>query len=124
LQAGAHTAACAMFGRALEALCRNILQQEHFAADSTKPAPVPKKKLMLSAGIRQLKDRNFIDDRLYNWSQQLHAFRNEAAHAGDVSISRQDAEDLQTFVYAIVEFIYDLADRYEEFKSRLEARTK
>lgn len=33
-------------------------------------------------------------------------------------ISRQDAEDLETFVYAIIEYIYDLADRYEEFTER------
>ena len=79
---------------------------------------------MLGKGIQQLKDRNFIDERLYDWSQQLKVFRNEAAHPGEVSISRQDADDLQTFVYAIVEFIYDLADRYEEFKARQDARTQ
>ncbi len=79
---------------------------------------------MLGEGIRRLKEGNFIDERLYDWSQQLHAFRNEAAHPGENSISREDAEDLQTFAYAIVEFIYDLADRYQEFKSRLELREK
>jgi len=31
---------------------------------------------------------------------------------------------LQAFVYAIVEYIYDLTDRYEEFKARLEKRSK
>ena len=124
LQAGAHTAACVMFGRALEALCRDILEPGDSAPSSTGAIPVPKKKIMLAQGIRRLKDGNFIDERLYDWSQQLHAFRNEAAHPGEASISREDAEDLQTFVYAIVEFIYDLADRYQEFKTRLEARTK
>ena len=123
LQAGAHTAACAMLGRALEALCRDILEPKTSAPIPTGSIPVPKKKIMLAEGIRRLKDGNFIDERLFDWSQQLHAFRNEAAHPGEASISRQDAEDLQTFVYAIVEFIYDLADRYDEFKARLEART-
>jgi hypothetical protein len=113
-----------MFGRALEALCRDILEPGDSAPSSTGAIPVPKKKIMLAQGIRRLKDGNFIDERLYDWSQQLHAFRNEAAHPGEASISREDAEDLQTFVYAIVEFIYDLADRYQEFKTRLEARTK
>ena len=79
---------------------------------------------MLAEGIRKLKEHHFIDQRLYDWSQQLHAFRNIAAHPADISISRQDAEDLQTFVYAIIEYIYDLTDRYEEFKERLESREK
>jgi hypothetical protein len=41
-----------------------------------------------------------------------------------VSITREDAEDLQAFVYAIIEYIYDLTDRYEEFKQRQERRAK
>jgi len=79
---------------------------------------------MLSQGIRELKDKNLIDQRLFDWSQQLKAFRDIAAHPDDISISRRDAEDLQTFVYAIVENIYDLTDRYENFKRRLERRKK
>jgi hypothetical protein len=49
---------------------------------------------------------------------------NLAAHPEDIVISRTDAEDLQSFVNAIVEYVYDLADRYQEFKSRVEARSK
>jgi hypothetical protein len=41
-----------------------------------------------------------------------------------MSITRDDAEDLQVFVYAITEYIYDLADRYEEFKERQVTRAK
>jgi hypothetical protein len=129
-QAGAHTAACVMFGRALEAVCRNLLETStcapvpgHTSASPTTPN-VTTKKIMLAEGIRELRDRNFIDQRLYDWSQQLHAFRNVAAHPNDIAIARQDAEDLQTFVYAIVEYIYDLTDRYEEFRERLDRRKK
>lgn len=127
LQAGANIAACVMLGRALEALCRNILDSEPEATSTTAtPATSvkPKKKIMLGEGIKKLKDKKIIDDRLYDWSQQLQAFRNLAAHPEDISISRHDAEDLQTFVNAIVEYVYDLADRYEEFKSRVDARAK
>jgi hypothetical protein len=127
LQAGANIAACVMLGRALEALCRNILDSEP-ETTSTTPTPAtpakPKKKIMLGEGIKKLRDKKIIDDRLYDWSQQLHAFRNLAAHPEDISISRHDAEDLQTFVNAIVEYVYDLADRYEEFKNRVDARAK
>jgi len=43
---------------------------------------------------------------------------NLAAHPEDITVSRQDAEDLQVFVYAITEYVYDLTDRYNEFKER------
>jgi hypothetical protein len=72
----------------------------------------------IAEGIKQLRERNIIDSRLFDWSQHLNAFRNVAAHPdmSDVSITREDAEDLQAFVYAIIEYIYDLADRYDEFQ--------
>jgi hypothetical protein len=125
LQSGANIAACVMLGRALEALCRDILSPP--ASTFIPVAPpipaAPPKKIMLGEGIEKLKEKKIIDDRLYDWSQQLKAFRNLAAHPEDISISREDAEDLQTFVYAIVEYVYDLTDRYEEFKSRVKTYT-
>jgi hypothetical protein len=120
LQGGAKHAACVMLGRALEGLCRDVL----FTPDEKKAirAGTSKKHLMLAEGIKQLRDRGIIDSRLSDWSKDLHAFRNLAAHP-DVqgfgeAITRQDAEDLQVFVYAITEYVYDLAERYEEFKAR------
>ena len=127
MQAGANIAACVMLGRALEALCRDILDSVPATTTATTAPAAPaktKKKIMLGEGIKKLRDKKIIDDRLYDWSQQLQAFRNLAAHPEDISISRHDAEDLQTFVNAIVEYVYDLADRYEEFKSRVDARAK
>jgi Domain of unknown function (DUF4145) len=124
LQANALLAACVMFGRALEAVCRDILYTRE--EKQAMQAGTSKKRLMLAAGIKQLKEKNFIDDRLYDWSQHLNAFRNLAAHPDDDdrAIPRQDAEDLQAFAYAIVEYIYDLTDRYEEFKERQKKRAK
>jgi hypothetical protein len=112
-QAGAYMAACVMLGRTLEAVCNGALGITE-----------EKKKLILAKGIQELLNNKIIDTRLFEWSQQLRAFRNVAAHAGEAQISREDAEDLQTFVYAIIEYIYDLADRYEEFKARLEENKK
>jgi len=115
IQAGASMAACVMFGRALEAVCRDIL------LDSKEKTT---KRMMLGEGIKELKAKNVIDQRLFDWSQQLQAFRNIAAHPEGTPISREDAEDLQVFVHAIIEYIYDLADRYEEFKQRQIARKR
>ncbi|KWV44530.1 hypothetical protein AS156_24035 [Bradyrhizobium macuxiense] len=79
---------------------------------------------MLGEGIRQLHERKIIDERLYEWSQSLHAIRNMVAHPEDISVSRDDAEDLQVFVNAITEYVYDLSDRYEEFKERQAEKKK
>jgi hypothetical protein len=106
LQANANIAACVMFGRALEALCRDHL------VDKDDPS-AKKRPVMLGAGIKQLKEKNIIDDRLYDWSQHLQAFRNLGAHPDDeFAPSRRDTEDFQAFVYAIIEYVYDLTDRY------------
>jgi len=104
-----------MFGRALETLCRDLL------IDPKDPNPP---KLMLGKGIAELKSKNIIDQRLFDWSEQLQAFRNIAAHPEGAPISRADAEDLQEFVYAIIEYIYVLTDRYEEFKERLARKAR
>jgi hypothetical protein len=117
LQANANTAACVMLGRALEALCRDILNTHD--SKISQSSSVTSKKIMLGEGIKRLRDLNFIDARLFDWSQELHAFRNIAAHPDDFHIERQDAEDLQTFAYAIIEYVYDLAERYNEFKARI-----
>ena len=109
LQAGAFTAASAMFGRALEAVCRHILDSKGIAGAQ---------KIMLAKGISKLYELRVIDDRLHDWSKALHAGRNFASHPEEGEIAREDAEDLQSFVIAIIEYVYDLADKYEQFKKR------
>lgn len=111
-QANANIAACVMLGRALESLCRDVLE-----VDKTEGGKL-KRRVMLGSGIKELKERKIIDDRLYDWSVSLQAMRNLAAHPEDITVSRQDVEDLQAFVYAITEYVYDLTDRYNEFKER------
>jgi Domain of unknown function (DUF4145) len=122
LQAGANIAATVMLGRALEALCRDNLEDKT-AKVPDQPEP-KRKRVMLGSGIKELRERKVIDDRLYDWSQSLAAMRNLAAHPEDITVSRRDAEDLQAFVYAITEYVYDLTDRYNEFKEREEEMKK
>lgn len=102
LQIGAHTAAAAMAGRALEAVCR------HYSTKDT----------YLGAGIKELRDKGIIDARLYEWSEELRDQRNIAAHATETNISAQDAEDIVAFTYAIVEYVFMLTKKFEEFKKR------
>ena len=123
LQASANVAACVMFGRALEAICRDLLEPKAETPPASPPAP-PKRHIMLGEGLRKLKEKGLIDQRLLDWSQELHAFRNIAAHPTDITISREEADDLRSFVFAIVEYIYDLTDRYNEFKERQAKKKK
>ncbi len=123
LQASANIAACVMFGRALEAICHDLLKPEVEAPLSNTPAPT-KRHIMLGEGLRKLKENGLIDQRLLDWSKELHAFRNIAAHPTDITISREEADDLRSFVFAIVEYIYDLTDRYNEFKERQAKKKK
>jgi hypothetical protein len=109
LQVGAYIAACVMLGRAIEALCRDKIEQNS----------EPKRRFMLGAGLGKLKEAGVIDERIFNWGKQLQNFRNLAAHADETKIDRQDAEDLQSFAVAMVDYVYDLADRYETFKERV-----
>ena len=102
LQIGAYIAAAAMAGRALEAVCR------HYSTKDT----------YLGAGIKELKDKELIDARLYEWSEELREQRNAAAHATDTEISSQDAEDIVTFTYAIVDYVFMLTKKFENFKER------
>jgi hypothetical protein len=39
-------------------------------------------------------------------------------------ISRLDAEELHAFVNDMIEYVYDLSDRDDEFKSRADAAKK
>jgi hypothetical protein len=122
MQAGAYMATCVMLGRALEGLCRDVLNHN---MDQQNESSNNKKRMMLGKGMQELHEKGHIDERLFRWSQELHAFRNLSAHPDEeFTVSRVDAEDLQTFANAITEYIYDLTDRYEEFKNRQTRLTK
>ena len=104
-KAKAYTATAVMCGRALEGICR------HF---NTKSKYIGK-------GIEELRDNKIIDSRLYEWSLELKKLRNIGAHAGEETIERQDAEDIITFVRSIVEYVFMLSWRFDNFKARKNA---
>lgn len=106
LQVKAYSACAVMCGRALEALCK---------------AQGAKKK-QLAQGLKELKDNGIIDGRLYKWGDSLRERRNIGAHATDEEISRDDAIDVLDFTIAICEYVYVLAEKYEQFKAREEKR--
>jgi hypothetical protein len=90
-----------MCGRALEGVC------VHFGL-----------KTMLAKGLHELRTKGLIDDRLFQWGEQLRKHRNTAAHATGDKISREDATDLLDFVAAICDYIFVLTARFDAFMAR------
>ena len=106
MQVGAYLAATAMCGRAIEAVCRHY---------GTKDA-------YLGQGIKELREKGIIDARLFEWSEELRDQRNIAAHATDAVMSAQDANDVLSFTYAIIDYVFLLAQKFEQFRARKKER--
>ncbi len=102
VQAGAFLATTAMCGRALEAICRHQGTKDTY----------------LGAGLKELRDKGIIDARLFQWGEELRDQRNMAAHATDQVITAQDASDVLAFTYAIIDYVFLLAMKFEQFQKR------
>ena len=106
MQSGAYLAAVAMCGRSLEAICRHYSTKDSY----------------LGNGLKELRDKGLIDSRLYEWGEELRDQRNDAAHATDTKISAQDARDVMTFTYAIIDYVFLLAQKFKQFQERKKTR--
>jgi hypothetical protein len=101
LDAKAFTACAVMCGRAIEGLCKDKVNAEY-----------------LSEGLKKLKAAKVIDEKLFEWGEALRNERNIGAHAGEESISKQDAKDVMDFAVAMAEYVYVLDDKYKAYKAR------
>lgn len=94
--------ACAvMCGRAIEGLCKDKVKSKY-----------------LADGLKKLKAEKIIDEKLFEWGEALRNERNIGAHAGEETISRQDASDVLDFALAMAEYVYVLDDKYQAYKQR------
>jgi uncharacterized protein YbaR (Trm112 family) len=91
-----------MVGRALEALCR------HFGTKNNS----------LGAGLRELREREVLPERLYEWARMIQQERNAAAHASGKEVSKVLAQDLLHFAKEICHWVFVLPERWAEFKAR------
>jgi len=101
-KAKAYSACAVMSGRALEGICR------HQSTESE----------MLAGGLKELKDREIIDNRLYQWGEELRKHRNIGAHATEENITRNDAKNLIEFAQAICDYVYVLNAKFNRFMRR------
>jgi len=101
-RAKAYSACAVMCGRALEGII------SHFQT----------KNNTLAAGLAELRDNKIIDNRLFEWGDELRKVRNLGAHASDKTIPREDAKDVLDFTNAICDYVFVLASRFQRFVKR------
>ena len=98
---GIYSAAVVLCGRALEHLVKER------ASGKT-----------LSDGLADLKAKGVIDERLSQWASALRKERNIGAHASEIEVSKENAQDVLDFTIAIFEYVYTLSEKYAEFMAR------
>src|SRR5690606_1091162 len=108
MQSGAYLAATGMCGRSLESICRHYKTKDNY----------------LGGGLKELRDMGVIEARLYQRREELRDQRNNAAHATDTEIGDKDANDVMTFTYAIIDYVFMLAQKFEKFQKRKRDRAE
>ena len=104
--AKAYAACVVMVRRTLEGTCRELGVGER----------------TLHKALARLKADGHIDTMLAEWADALRVIGNQGAHyTGDV-VSREDAEDSLAFAEALLDYLYALRNRFEEFKARRSSR--
>ena len=72
----------------------------------------------LASGLKQLRDKGIIEDRLFQWAEALRIAGNEAAHDVSPNISRQDAKDILEFTDAVLQYVFTFSERFDKFMER------
>lgn len=101
-KAKAFSACAVMCGRTIEGVCKH---------HSTKGKT-------LASVLKDLKEKDIIDNRIYEWGEALRKHRNIGAHATSEKISKEDAKDLLDFSTAICEYVFVLNEKFNRFNER------
>lgn len=102
--AKAYTATAVMVRRILEAVCRD--------------QGITNNRMTLANMLKELKESDKIDGRLFEWSQELRVLGNQGAHFAETSVSREDAADALALAEALLDYLYVLSAQFAEFKER------
>lgn len=103
---GAYEPCAIMCRKSLEALCRELGESGG----------------TLAKRLSRLSDSGRIDQRLASWSNELRLIGNDAAHDIDLELSQEDAQDGLDFVEAILQNLFVLKHKFQEFSARRIAR--
>jgi len=72
----------------------------------------------LKTKIDKLQENRIIDDKLYQWADNLRIIGNDAAHDINIDISQQDASDAIEFIEALLSYVFVLNQKFDEFQKR------
>lgn len=108
LDAQAYTAAVVMVRRTLEGVCQEKGVRERVLAKS----------------LQKMEEQGFLDPRLRQWAEELRGLGNEGAHFTGKSVLRQDAIDAVAFSEALLDYMYVLTAKFDEFRKRRERSTE
>jgi Domain of unknown function (DUF4145) len=76
----------------------------------------------LGASLRELEKQGLIDGTLAKWADALRVIGNQGAHYTGKPVAREDAEDSLAFAEALLDHLYVLRKRFEDFRRRLDAK--
>jgi hypothetical protein len=100
--AKAYEATVVMVRRILEGACKENNVQERTLVKS----------------LEKLKADGLIDNKIAEWADTLRVLGNEGAHYTGRKVPRDDSEDALAFAEALLDHIYVLRKRFEEFARR------
>lgn len=96
-----------MVRRTIEGTCRDQGVDERFM-----------KKNSLEVALNKLHAAGKVDSSLAAWAKELRQLGNEGAHFSGRPMHRQDAEDALMFVEALLDQLYVLRKRFNDFTAR------
>jgi hypothetical protein len=108
LDAKAYTAAVVMVRRTVEGVCAH-----HNVSERT-----------LQKSLIKMRDEGLLDQRLLDWANALRGLGNEGAHYTGKHVSREDALDALSFSEAMLDYLFVLTAKFQEFTARRAAQAE
>lgn len=78
------------------------------------------KERSLATSLKKLAANGLVDETLARWADALRVVGNKGAHYTGQAVGREDAEDALAFAEALLDHIYVLRQRFEQFSRRLD----
>jgi hypothetical protein len=75
----------------------------------------------LAKSLKRMAADGLMDSTLAEWAEALRIVGNKGAHYTGKAVSREDAEDALAFAEALLDHIYVLRSRFQDFRKRLNA---
>jgi len=91
-------------------MCRKTVEMLCLYFDINQPSTLDRK-------LAKMRDEKIIDNKFYEWANALKSFGNEAVHTSE-KFSKEDAQDILDFTYALVEYCIDFNYKFKQLLKR------